>query len=66
MSLCGQADPSYATDFNKLKKHAYILAMHNQCYQSARVRRGSIFLRGTEEVRTYCNGALDEIEKAIN
>lgn len=66
MSLNGQIDPSYISDLNKIKKHAFILAKFNQCYHNLKVRNGSIYLRGTEEIRQYCNGFLDIVENFIN
>lgn len=66
MSLIGQIDISYKNDFNKMKRHAFILAKYNQCYHTLKNRNGSIFLRGNEEIRLYCNGTLDAIEEIIN
>lgn len=51
MALDGQIDKSYLYDFNKLKKHAFIMSRFNMCYDGLKNRNGSIFLRGTEEIR---------------
>lgn len=66
MALCGQASDSYLYDFNKLKRHAFILAKSYQCYNSLKCRNGSIYIRGNEEIRFFCNGILDVIEENIN
>lgn len=66
MALCGQASNSYLYDFNKLKRHAFILARAYQCYNSLKCRNGSIYIRGNEEVRFFCNGILDLAEEDIN
>mgnify|MGYP006928637842 FL=1 len=51
LALAGQADRSYLYDFDKLKKHAFIMARNNQCYDGLKTMNGSIFLRGNEEIR---------------
>ena len=65
LSVAGQADKSYQYDFNKLKRHALILARNNQCYHGLKLMNGSIFLRGNEEVRQICNGAMDKIDAYV-
>lgn len=65
MSVAGQVDKSYQYDFAKLKRHALILARNNQCYHGLKLMNGSIFLRGNEEVRQICNGAMDKIDEFI-
>lgn len=66
MALCGQTDISYLYDFNKLKRHAFILARAYQCYNNLKCRNGSIYIRGNEEMRFFCNGILDIAEENIN
>lgn len=66
LALCGQANESYLYDFNKLKRHAFILAKSYQCYNILKCRNGSIFIRGNEEIRFFCNGILDIVEEDIN
>ena len=65
LALAGQADRSYLYDFDKLKKHAFIMARNNQCYDGLKTMNGSIFLRGNEEIRQICNGVLDIICQTV-
>lgn len=66
LALDGQIDKCYLKDFNKLKRHAFIISRFNMCYDGLKNRNGSFFLRGTEEVRQLCTGVVEEIEKYIN
>lgn len=66
MALCGQISDSYLYDFNKLKRHAFILARSYQCYNSLKCKCGSIYIRSNAEIRFFCNGILDIAEENIN
>lgn len=66
LSRVGQIDPEYQFNFDKIKRHAFIMSRYNQCYNGLKVMNGSIFLRGNEEIRQLGNGALDTMEDVIN
>lgn len=66
MASLNQIDSSYLTDFNKMKRHAFILARFNQCFHGLKLMTGSIYFRGNEELRQIFNGVMDNIENIIN
>ena len=66
MAIAGQISQDYLKDFNKLKRHAFILCRWGQCYTALKVLNGSVLSRGNEEYRYMCNGVMDFVEKYIN
>lgn len=65
-SINGQIDPSYKDDKSKIKRHAFILSRILNCPYNCQVLTGSTFLRQIGEIRQFCNGALDRVDKIIN
>ncbi|MGF6375094.1 hypothetical protein M2140_000128 [Clostridiales Family XIII bacterium PM5-7] len=66
LAKIGQISPSYLTDMEKLKRHAFILSNVNCCYYNLVVNSGSNVIRNASEIRLLCNGVLDLYEEAVN
>ena len=66
MAKFHQIDGSYRTDHEKLLRHAFLLASVYSCSYNNIVKTGNTLLRSTGYIRTYCNGALDLIEKYLH
>ena len=60
-----QIDSSYLYDKDKCMRHAFILTMIFACSYNNIIKTGSTLLRTTGYIRTYCNGAIDLIEKRM-
>lgn len=65
MAKTGQVSSSYLTDFEKIKRHAFYLTNINTCYYNLVVLSGSAFTRNTSDIRLFCNGVLDLLDKDI-
>lgn len=65
MAQTGQISKSYLNDFEKIKRHAFYLTIVNTCYYNLIVLSGSAFIRNTSDIRLFCNGVLDLLEKDI-
>lgn len=65
MAKNGQISNSYLTDFKKIQRHAFYLAHINTCYYNLVVLSGSAFIRNTSDIRLFCNGVLDLLDKDI-
>lgn len=66
LAKSGQIDNSYLLDLNKIKKHAFLMSRIGSCPYNCQVMSGSVFTRNIGELRQYCNGVLDRVEKTIN
>lgn len=63
MAQVGQIAPSYQYNFNKIKRHAFLMMFLDSCFHSTIGATGSTFLRDINIIRLLCNGVLDEAEK---
>ncbi len=66
MARIGQIDPTYCYDFEKIKRHAFLLSNINCCYYNLVVNSASNIIRSAAEIRFLCNGILDMYEEALN
>lgn len=66
MAQIGQIDISYLQDLNKLKRHAFILSLEENCYYILGLMTGSVLLHGASHIRYWCNGIMDEVEEFMN
>ncbi len=57
-----QIDLSYY-DNRKLINHAYKMALLNSCYYNNVIKTGSLILRHSGQIRFFCNGLLDFLDK---
>lgn len=66
MAQIGQVDRNYLHNFNKIKNHAFLIAVIECCYFNLLVATGSTILHPISQIRYFCNGLLDKAEETIN